>query len=54
MQLALSIHSLFECMSIGIEKNGSVALTLATAIVCHKWAEALTLGYSYLMSGMPK
>ena len=52
-QLALSTHSFFECMSIGIELNETVALALASAIVFHKWAEALTLGFSYSASGMP-
>ena len=51
-QLALSTHSFFECMSIGIELNETVVFTLASAIVFHKWAEALTLGFSYSSSGM--
>lgn len=37
-QMALSIHSFFECMSIGIEKTEGVAITLAGAIIFHKWA----------------
>lgn len=53
-QMALSIHSFFECMSIGIEKTENVTITLAGAIIFHKWAEALTLGFSYSFSGMSK
>ena len=52
-QLALSTHSFFECMSIGIEEKETVVITLASAILFHKWAEALTLGFSYSASGMP-
>lgn len=53
-QIALSVHCFFECMSIGIEKQESVALVFASAIIFHKWAEGLTLGFSYSNSGMPK
>ena len=53
-QLALSTHSFFECMSIGIERDNTVAYALASAIIFHKWAEALTLGFSYSASGMEK
>lgn len=41
-------------MSIGIEHKESVIITLSGAIILHKWVEALTLGFSYSISGMPK
>lgn len=34
----MSIHSLFECMSIGVENKEKVVYTLAGAILLHKWA----------------
>jgi zinc transporter ZupT len=54
VQFALSTHSFFECLSIGIESSDAIAYTLTFAIVFHKWAEALTLGFSYYASGMSK
>lgn len=53
-QMALSVHCFFECMSIGIEKNESVAVTFGFAIIFHKWAQGFTLGFSYANSGMEK
>ena len=54
IQFALSTHSFFECLSIGIEKEDKIASALAFAIIFHKWAEALTLGFSYYASGMER
>jgi zinc transporter 1/2/3 len=33
----------FEGLAIGIETNFSSCLGIAIAVVCHKWAEGLTL-----------
>jgi zinc transporter ZupT len=53
-QAALSIHSFFECMSLGIQTDTNTTLTLLLGIAIHKWAEGLTLGYEYKGVNMPK
>lgn len=53
-QVALSIHSFFECMSLGVQSDFSTAFTLFVGIAIHKWAEGLTLGYTYKNVNMPQ
>ena len=43
LQIAIGIHAVFEGLAIGIESSISNCLGLAIAVVCHKWAEGLTL-----------
>lgn len=44
--IALSFHGLFEGIALGLQQDFKSSLSLALAIVAHKWAEALTLGLS--------
>jgi zinc transporter 1/2/3 len=37
----------FEGLAIGIQKDVSLCLGITFAVVCHKWAEGLTLGLSF-------
>lgn len=53
-QVALSIHSFFECMSLGVQSDFNTGLTLLVGILIHKWAEGLTLGYVYRNVNMPQ
>jgi hypothetical protein len=53
-QIALALHSFFESMLIGIEKDNSIVLVLVSAIALHRWAEALSVGFSLNASGIPK
>jgi zinc transporter ZupT len=53
-QGALGFHSFFECMSLGVQSDFNSTLTLLFGIVIHKWAEGLTLGYTYKKVNMPK
>ncbi len=53
-QIALSIHSIFECMSLGVQTDTHTILTLLTGIAIHKWAEGLTLGFAYKAVNMPE
>lgn len=34
-------------MAIGIERNVAECLGIAVAVICHKWAEGLTLGIAF-------
>lgn len=56
LQIAIGIHAVnnyfvsfelnyqtFEGMAIGIEQEISSCIGIALAVVCHKWAEGLTL-----------
>lgn len=53
-QVALSLHSFFECMSLGVQSDFNTCFTLLVGIVIHKWAEGLTLGYIYRNVNMPQ
>ncbi len=50
--LALSIHSVFEGLAVGLEKTGSDVFTLFTAIIVHKSVLAFSLGMSVVQSNM--
>ena len=41
---ALSIHSFFEGMALGVLGNTGEVLALMVAIACHTWAESLSIG----------
>jgi zinc transporter 1/2/3 len=41
--LALSIHSFFEGIALGLQKKMSELLYLIIAVVLHKWVEALSI-----------
>jgi solute carrier family 39 (zinc transporter), member 1/2/3 len=47
----MSIHAFFECLAVGLQKTPIGVLSLASAILVHKWAEGLTLGLIYRKEG---
>jgi zinc transporter 1/2/3 len=47
----MSIHAFFETLALGLQKNTIGVLSLASAILVHKWAEGLTLGLMYKKEG---
>lgn len=47
----MAIHAFFETLALGLQKNTFAVLSLATAILVHKWAEGLTLGLMYKKEG---
>ena len=51
---ALGFHGLFEGISLGIQLTLRGTLFLNLAIVLHKWAAALTLGLSFIKSGVSR
>lgn len=48
LMLALSVHSIFEGLAVGINDNESEVLNMAIAIVIHKGAASCSLGISLL------
>ena len=50
--LALGFHGLFESISLGIQQTIKGTVFLIIAIALHKWAAALTLGISFVKSGV--
>ena len=50
--LALGFHGLFEGISLGIQQTLKGTFFLFIAILLHKWAAALTLGISFVKSGV--
>ena len=49
---ALGFHGLFEGISLGIQQTIRGTIFLILAISLHKWAAALTLGISFVKSGV--
>ena len=49
---ALGFHGLFEGISLGIQQTIRGTVFLILAISLHKWAAALTLGISFVKSGV--
>ncbi|CAD8085532.1 unnamed protein product [Paramecium primaurelia] len=47
LQFAIGIHAFFEGLAIGIEQQVPQCLGISLAVICHKWAEGLTLGLSF-------
>ena len=43
----MTIHAFFETLAVGLQKTPLGTLSLASAILIHKWAEGLTLGLIY-------
>lgn len=41
--MAIGIHAVFEGLSIGLETELARCVGIALAVLCHKWAEGLTL-----------
>lgn len=52
--IALGFHGLFEGMALGIQKDFKSTISLMLAIIAHKWAASLTLGISFVKSGIEK
>ena len=51
---ALGFHGLFEGISLGIQSSIKETLFLFWAISLHKWAASLSLGISFVKSGVKK
>ena len=49
---ALGFHGLFEGISLGVQQTIKGTLFLVLAIALHKWAASLTLGISFVKSGV--
>ncbi|KAM3128226.1 hypothetical protein pb186bvf_019645 [Paramecium bursaria] len=47
LQIAVGIHAIFEGIAIGIETNLSKFGGIFLSVLCHKWAEGLTLGIAF-------
>jgi len=43
----MGIHAAFAGLSLGIGKTYGSFIGMLLAIVCHKWAEAMTIGISF-------
>lgn len=54
LQAGMSIHAFFECLAVGLQQSTLSVLSLASAILVHKWAEGLTLGLMYRKEGYSK
>ena len=54
MLLALSIHGLFECLSLGIQTDFEDTVFLFIALMIHKWSEAFTLGIFFVKANLAK
>lgn len=52
--MALSLHSFFEAIALGVISSFNNGIFLFIAILCHKWAESLALGISFYKSGTDK
>ncbi|KAL4505219.1 hypothetical protein ABPG72_016286 [Tetrahymena utriculariae] len=52
LQIALGIHGTLEGLAIGVEQDFSKCLTIALAVLVHKWAEGLILGLALKQSKM--
>lgn len=50
--LALGFHGLFEGIALGVQGEIRNALFLSLAIAAHKWAASLTLGISFIKTGI--
>jgi zinc transporter ZupT len=45
--LALSVHSIFEGIAIGVQRSTSSAVKLMIAVIVHKQVASLALGISF-------
>jgi zinc transporter 1/2/3 len=46
LMIALSMHSIFEGIALGLEKSTSNTINILIAITLHKWAASMSLGIS--------
>lgn len=53
LQIAIGIHAVFEGLSVGLSETTGDALALTAAVICHKWAEGLTLGLAFADADIP-
>ena len=51
---ALGLHSFFEGLAFGSTFTIQQLVSIFVAIILHKWSEALTVGVSFVKSGLPK
>lgn len=54
LQLAIGIHAICEGLAIGIESEVSKCLAIFLVVICHKWAEGITLGLSFANAKVDK
>ncbi len=52
--IALSVHSLFEGIALGVMNTVKECSILFSAIILHKWAASFALGISFYKSGTEK
>ena len=52
--VALSVHSIFEGIALGVMNTIKECSILFSAIILHKWAAAFALGISFYKSGTEK
>ena len=45
--IALSVHSIFEGIALGLQRTSIRLFYLFLAILSHKWVEALTIGINF-------
>ncbi len=45
--IALSVHGIFEGLSIGVQQHYTSAINLTVAVLFHKWTTALSLGINF-------
>ena len=48
LMIALSVHSIFEGLALGLSKKESEVMNMAIAILAHKGAAGLSLGISLI------
>eukprot|EP00455_Lapot_gusevi_P024296 TRINITY_DN2522_c0_g1_i2.p1 TRINITY_DN2522_c0_g1~~TRINITY_DN2522_c0_g1_i2.p1 ORF type:complete len:140 (-),score=2.85 TRINITY_DN2522_c0_g1_i2:33-452(-) len=48
--IALSMHSVFEGIALGVQNSESHILTLFIAVTVHKWAESVALVTAFIKS----
>ena len=46
LMIALSMHSVFEGIALGLEKKLPNVINIVIAITLHKWAASMSLGIS--------
>jgi len=47
LAIAMGIHATFAGLALGISKDMGSFIGMLMAILCHKWAEAMTIGISF-------
>ena len=54
IMLALSMHSIFEGLVIGMAATVNAVLLVSACVVCHKWAAAFALGTAFANARIPQ